>query len=181
MKYQLIKNICLNTKSQNPIEIAMSIMNHSDINMHGPEHHVLDGASLLTAIYNSNPTFHLEEALDELIVRGKLMPGATCGKWGVCGSVASVGAALSIIHNTGPLSNDEYYQDHMELTSKILEKMSRIGGPRCCKRNAFLSLSTAIEFVKEKYNINLESQNITCHYTSHNKQCIGLRCPYFKQ
>lgn len=180
MKYQLIKNICLNTKSQNPIEIAMTIMNHEEINMHGPEHHVSDGASLLTALYNYNPTFNLEEALDELIERGKLMPGATCGKWGVCGSVSSVGAALSIIHHTGPLSNDDNYKDHMELTSKILDKMSQIGGPRCCKRNAFISLSTAVDFIKDKYDIHLSNQDITCHYTSKNKQCISTRCPYFR-
>ena len=180
MKYQLIKNICLNTKSQNPIEIAMNIMDHEEINIHGPEHHVLDGAALLTALYTHNPSFNLEEALDELIERGKLMPGATCGKWGVCGSVSSVGAALSIIHHTGPLSNDDYYKDHMELTSKILDKMSQIGGPRCCKRNAFISLSTAVDFIKDKYDIHLSSQDITCHYMSKNKQCISTRCPFFK-
>lgn len=180
MKYQLIKQTCLSNHSQNPIEIAMTIMDYDEINMHGPEHHVLDGAALLTAIYNTTHNFNLEEAIDELIERGKLMPGATCGKWGVCGSVSSVGAALSIIHHTGPLSNDDYYKDHMELTSKILDKMSQIGGPRCCKRNAFLSLSTAIEFVKDKYNIPLQQTPITCHYSSKNKQCIGLRCPYSK-
>ena len=180
MKYQLIKNICLNTNIQNPIEIAMNIMDHKEINIHGPEHHVLDGAALLTALYNHNPSFNLEEALDELIERGKLMPGATCGKWGVCGSVSSVGAALSIIHHTGPLSNDDYYKDHMELTSKILDKMSQIGGPRCCKRNAFISLSTAVDFMKDKYDIHLSNQDITCHYMSKNKQCISIRCPFFK-
>ena len=180
MKYQLIKNMCLNTKSQNPIEIAMHIMDRDEINIHGPEHHVLDGAALLTAIYNYSPNFNLEEALDELIERGKLMPGATCGKWGVCGSVSSVGAALSILHNTGPLSNDEFYKDHMELTSQILNKMSHIGGPRCCKRNAFLSLSTAAHYVKDHYNIPLGTQDITCHYMHKNKQCISTRCPFFK-
>ena len=180
MKYTLIKKICLNHKSTNPIEIAMTIMDNPDISIHGPEHHALDGASLLTALYNVNPNFNLEEALDELIERGKLMPGATCGKWGVCGSVSSIGAALSIYHHTGPLSNDEYYKDHMELTSKILDKMSKIGGPRCCKRNAFLSLSTACEFIRDKYNIALYQTTISCHYSLRNKQCICSRCPYYK-
>ena len=178
MKYSLIKNICLNSDSKNPIEIAMTIMNQKEINIHGPEHHVIDGASLLTAIYNVSPTFNLEEALNELIERGKLMPGATCGKWGVCGSVSSIGAALSILHHTGPLSDDDYYKDHMELTSIILEKMSHIGGPRCCKRNAFLSISTAADYVKKHYNIDLQIHNIHCHYSQHNKQCIGTRCPF---
>lgn len=76
-----------------------------------------------------------------------------CGYWGVCGSVTSIGAALSIINKTTPLTSNEYYKDDMEFTSLVIDKMSKIGGPRCCKRNAFLSLSSGVEFVKNKYKI----------------------------
>ena len=36
-------------KGINPIQIFRNIANHDYINMHGPEHHILDGACLLVA------------------------------------------------------------------------------------------------------------------------------------
>jgi hypothetical protein len=68
----------------------------------------------------------------------------------------------------------------MEFTSFVINKMSKIGGPRCCKRNAFLSLSYAVEFVEEKYGIKMDINDIRCEFSSINKQCIGNNCPFFK-
>ena len=102
-----------------------------------------------------------------------------CGYWGVCGSTASLGAALSIIHQTGPLSDDEFYRDNMEYTSSVIQEMSEIGGPRCCKRNAFLSILAAVEFVKRKYGVNLESNEVKCEFSSFNSQCLKKRCPFY--
>lgn len=106
--------------------------------MHGPEHHMADGAAFLTAMHNAGAVFDLKEALDEMERRGAKMPGATCGQWGVCGSASSVGAALSIIHQTGPLSDNEFYKDNLRFTSMSFCRLADIGDPRCCKRNAFI-------------------------------------------
>lgn len=173
-----LKEKLLNENSKNPIEIFISLVENKDIPMHGPIHHFIDGATILTAIHNVQNNFDLSKALDELYNRAETMPGATCGKWGMCGSAVSIGAALSILHNTGPLSDDEHYKNHMELVSKILHKISEIGGPRCCKRNAFISISTTVEFLKEKYKINLESNSIKCNFSNNNEQCIGNKCPF---
>lgn len=179
-KMKRIKEMCLQINSKNPIEIVQILMDDPMIAMHGPEHHMVDGAALLVALSNAYVTFDLKEALDEMENRAKMMPGATCGKWGVCGSASSIGAALSIIHGCGPLSDNEYYKDNLHFTSSALHALGEVGGPRCCKRNAFLSLLTATQFVKEKYNIELESSEINCHYSPQNKQCIRVRCPFFK-
>ena len=104
-KSTIIKNYCLNeTKSINPIEIAISLMHHESVDIHGPEHHVLDGAAFLCAMHNAGVEFDLDRALDQIIQRGGKMPGAMCGLWGVCGSASSLGAALSIINKTTYLS-----------------------------------------------------------------------------
>lgn len=180
-KLMMIKELCLKETSKDPIEIAVKMMKNEMIHMHGPEHHILDGSALLTAIYNVEPSFDLATALDELANRGLKMPGATCGQWGICGSASSIGAALAIIHETGPLSNNEYYKDNMRLTSQALSHIDEIGGPRCCKRNAFLSLQTAIAFVKDKYGIELASHQVECEFSHRNKQCIKERCPFHKK
>ena len=40
---KMIKEICLNEKSINPIEIVKSLMKIKDIPIHGPIHHIIDG------------------------------------------------------------------------------------------------------------------------------------------
>ena len=56
--------------------------------------------------------------------------------------------------------------------------MSKIGGARCCKRNAFLSLSYGVKFVKKNYGIEMEIDDIVCEFTQKNKQCLGNKCPF---
>ena len=67
----------------------------------------------------------------------------------------------------------------MELTSAVIKRMSEIGGPRCCKRNAFLSLATAVEFVNKKYDVAMEINDVKCEFSNLNKQCIKERCPFY--
>lgn len=179
-KYALIKEELLKTKSKDPVLIAEDIMKLGFVNMHGPEHHFLDGGAFMSAMHNAGVEFTLSEKLDELANRTFKMPGAMCGYWGICGSTASIGAVLSIIHNVGPLSNSTYYSDDMEYTSSVIKRMSEIGGPRCCKRNAFLSLSIAVDFVNKKYGIKLDSSPIVCGFSSKNNDCLKERCPFNK-
>lgn len=177
-KSSLIKEICLIEKSKNPIEIATKIMKKDWVNIHGPEHHIIDGVSILVAMHNAHMEFDLEDALNKVIERGLKMPGAMCGYWGICGSCTSIGATLAVVNNTGPLSENKHYKENMEYISKAITKIGEIGGPRCCKRNAYISILTAIEFIKEKYNIDLEKKHIICEFYNKNKQCIGTKCPF---
>ena len=172
---------CLQEKSTNPIDIFLNIAQMDFVRIHGPEHHVLDGAALLTAFYNAGGNIDLHNSLNELMNRGLQMPGATCGMWGVCGAVSSMGAALSIIDGTGPLTSDSSWGKHMEFTSKALHCLSKVGGPRCCKRDAFLSFQKAIQYVNENYNVELQNQKIECSFSEKNAQCIKDKCPFYKK
>ena len=172
---------CLQEKSKNPIDIFLNIAQMDFVRIHGPEHHVLDGAALLTAFYNAGGNIDLHNSLNELMNRGLQMPGATCGMWGVCGAVSSMGAALSIIDGTGPLTSDSSWGKHMEFTSKALHCLSKVGGPRCCKRDAFLSFQKAIQYVNENYNVELQNQKIECSFSEKNAQCIKDKCPFYKK
>lgn len=180
-KYQLIKEEVSKHTSKNPIEIVKSIMHKDYISIHGPEHHFLDGAAFMVAYKNVKGDIDLDIALDMLAARTVKMPGGMCGNWGMCGSVASLASCLSIIHEVGPLSDNQYYADDMEYSSLVLNEMSKIGGPRCCKRNAFLSLSNAVKFVEKKYGIQMELEDIKCEFTDFNQQCIKERCPFYNK
>lgn len=72
-------------------------------------------------------------------------------------------------------------RDYMNIHGpEVINKMSKIGGPRCCKRNAYLSIINAVVFVKEKYDIKMEIDNKTCEFSDLNKQCIKEKCPFYK-
>lgn len=72
---------CLQQKSCDPVFIFEQAAREDFVRMHGPEHHVLDGAALLTACYNAGWPFDLAASLAELMRRGLQMPGAACGMW----------------------------------------------------------------------------------------------------
>ena len=176
-----IIDACLQERSKNPVEIFNNIACENFVRIHGPEHHILDGAAILTAFYNAGGEIDLQNSLKELTKRGLQMPGAICGMWGVCGAVSSIGAALSIIDGTGPLSSDNSWGKHMEFTSKALCSLSQVGGPRCCKRDAFLSFQRAIKHINENYNVKMESSKIECSFSEKNEQCIKEKCPFLKK
>ena len=177
-RYQRIRQALVGKTSRDPLLLAEEVMREGFVRIHGPEHHFLDGAAFLVAYKNAGGAIDADACLDALAVRASAMPGAMCGHWGICGSVASVGAALSLIHGTGPLSRDEFYKDHMLFASEVLGAMARIGGARCCKRNAFLSLSFAARFVRERYKIPMEASEPRCRFSAQNEQCLGERCPF---
>ena len=106
------------------------------------------------------------------------MPGAICGMWGVCGAVTSMGAALSVIDGTGPLSADNSWGKHMEFTSNALKSLSQVGGPRCCKRDVFLSFQEAIKYINENYDVELQNDKFECFFSEKNEQCIKSGCPF---
>lgn len=74
-KYNRIKSEIVNIKSANPIEVVKEMMHRDCIAIHGPEHHFLDGAALLTAYYNAGGNIDLRGCLDALAERSIKMPG----------------------------------------------------------------------------------------------------------
>ena len=67
----------------------------------------------------------------------------------------SAGMFVSIISKSTPLSKEAFALSHL-MTAKALEQIGKIGGPRCCKRDSFLSILSAIDFVFENFGIQME-------------------------
>lgn len=64
--------MCLQESSKNPVEIFHKIAKQEFIRIHGPEHHILDGAALLTAFYNAGGVIDLPQSLEELMRRSQI-------------------------------------------------------------------------------------------------------------
>ena len=174
-----IIGLCLKESSKNPIAIIEKMMAMPFCHMHGPEHHVMVGAALLTAYSNAGGEIDLQSALVEIMNRGKSVPGGACGFWGACGAGISSGMFVAVLSKSTPLTKEPFALSH-QMTARSLGKIGEIGGPRCCKRDSFLSILSAVDFVRENFRIEMEKQEVICRYSAQNNQCIGKRCPFFK-
>ncbi len=174
-----IIGVCMSETSKNPVKILQKLMALPFCHMHGPEHHIMVGSALLTAYKNSGGEIDLHKALIEMQSRGKKVPGGSCGFWGACGAGVSTGMFVSIATGSTPLSNEEWGLSN-KMTSSALGAIGEIGGPRCCKRDSYISIVKAVEFAKEHLGVKMELNDIKCTHSSQNNQCIGARCPFRK-
>ena len=114
-----------------------------------------------------------------MMSRGKSVPGGACGFWGACGAGISSGMFVSIITKSTPLSGEPFALSH-RMTAKSLDAIGAIGGPRCCKRDFYLSILEAVDFVKDNLGVEMERREVVCRHSAKNNQCIGIRCPFSK-
>ena len=174
-----IIGFCLRTGSKNPIEIIEAMMSMPFCHMHGPEHHVMVGAALLTAYKNAGGDIDLGKALSEMYARGKQVPGGVCGFWGACGAGISTGIYMSILTKANPLATEAWSLSNA-MTSRALGRISRHGGPRCCKRDSYLAILEAVDFTKEHFGIEMDAADVICSRSHMNNQCLLGSCPFHK-
>ena len=172
--------ICLTDTSRNPIAVLEKLMSQPSCRMHGPEHHVLVGAALLTAYNNCLPDsakLDMAAALAEVKERGQQVPGGACGYMGACGAAISTGIFMSVVTRNTPFSTDTWRLCNL-MTARALEQVAENGGPRCCKRDSYLSVLAAVDFVKTHLGVEMEKTEVRCSRSQINAQCIGKKCPF---
>ena len=84
---------------------------------------------------------------------------------------------ISIISGATPLKNEPWGLAN-KMTSKALDAIGSIDGPRCCKRDSYIAIISAIDYVAENFNIQMEKPVIKCIHSDKNNQCIKERCPF---
>ena len=93
----------------------------------------------------------------------------------------SSGIFLSLITETTPFSRETWGLSN-QMTSRALIRIGKTGGPRCCKRSAFLVIKEAASFVEEHFGIKMQMPDrIVCAFSGQNRECLGARCPFFKE
>ena len=65
------------------------------------------------------------------------------------------------------------------MTARAPGQHRQVGGPRCCKRDSWLAILAAVDFVRERLRVEMERTVPVCPYSRHNSQCIGSRCPFW--
>lgn len=174
-KHHIIE-ICMNSTEKNPFAIFEKLVSAPACRLHGPEHHVIVGAALLTAYKNAGGRLVLEKALQDLADRASCVPGGACA---YCGAGVSTGMYVSIVTGASPLSGEIWGLPNL-MTSQALHAIGKIGGPRCCKRDSYIAIGEAITFTEQRLGIKMESSPIVCSRSAQNQTCIGKRCPFHR-
>lgn len=175
-----IFQLCLTETSTDSIEILRRLMALPFCHMHGPEHHIMVGAALLTAYANAGGTLDRESAIKEIYARGKQIPGGSCGFWGACGAGISAGQFAAIVTGSTPLAVESWGLSN-RLTATALESIGQIGGPRCCKRDSYLAILAAVDFAQKHFGVEMTRNVPVCTHAAQNNQCIGNRCPFSQE
>ena len=61
---EAIIDYCSASQKKDPVAMLMDMMNNPYIHMHGPEHHIMVGAALITAYKNCGGKIELDKALE---------------------------------------------------------------------------------------------------------------------
>jgi hypothetical protein len=173
----ILKQVLAESKSIDPAEIIEQVMAHPAVPMHGPEHHAIVPAAIITAVKNTGYPIP-EGAIDKAIERASKVPGGWCGLYGDCGAGVGIGIAVSVLTNATPLTGKERglaIGGTAFGLSKLIDDQ-----PRCCKRSSRRAVEAAVEYLEDKLDIKLtKSRGIQCTYTVRNQQCAKTECPYY--
>ena len=189
----IIEEFCQTTNLENPITMATTLMKHPSVKMHGPEHHFLVPAVLLASYNNhidiadkspghkstddNNSSFYLK--LTKARKRAEFVPGGFCGTHGNCGAGVGTGIYISLLLEATPLSQKEW-QLCNQMTAESLLSIAKCGGPRCCKRDTYLAINQAVDFMIKNFNISIPIESdITCGFSAYNKECKLEECPFY--
>lgn len=176
-----IKNVCLKYNDTDPIALAVEIMNTPIIRMFGPEHHFIVPAVLITVVFNKQKRSkdELKDILNIVEQRAINEAPAHCSyNLNQCGAAIGAGIFLSIFMEQSLSTEDEWSLSN-QFVAHCLKKVAESGGPRCCKRDTYLSLEGAVEFLKEKFAIELPLCEAKCTFSARNNSCGHENCSFY--
>lgn len=176
---EIIRQVCLRSRETDAVALMQIIRSHPRFRIHGPEHHSLVPAVILTALRNAG-----SDVADEQIVtgiqRGQTIAGGACAFLGACGAAIGVGIAVSVLIASNPYDGEKR-QTVQQATQKALERIASYNAPRCCQRDSWLALQTAADIVEKILGKSLQVQSSTaCRQVAKNKECILDRCPLWR-
>lgn len=172
----VIRSICAGATDKDMFKLFNRI--RRDIPMHGPEHHVLVAAVILTAYRNAGGTL-TQEQFDTAMDRAGLVPGGSCGYMGVCGAATGVGIAFGTLLESTPIRPVQR-NVVQSLVCDVLAAISEHKGARCCRREGLTALKKAAELSKDLLPVSLEfnANAYSCNQRFTNPECIHNACPW---
>ncbi len=173
-----IERACARTEETDPIALAVRLMRHPSVKMHGPEHHFMVPAVLLAAYSNAKGEPERRAArVAEARRRTEPVVGSFCGIQGACGAGIGTGTFVAIVSGSTPVKGPERGLSN-RMTARALDVISRTNGARCCKRDSFLAILAAARFAREHLGVHLPARGPACEWSATNAECLGDGCPF---
>lgn len=176
--FQVIENICMHSPETDMTRLLDKIRSHPSIPIHGPEHHAMVPAIIVTAYFNMGGNVP-KSAINTALKRGSSVAGGYCGFMGACGAALGAGTAFSVILDGNPLKGD-IRQLSQVVTKEVLSEITKYNGARCCQRDSWIALKKAAELSKEYLPLPLKANyELECNQKNLNRDCLGKKCPLF--
>ncbi len=176
----VIERVCAETESCDPVEIVLDLMRHPKLKMHGPEHHFLVPAALLAAFSNARGEPGRRSArVAEARRRSEPVAGGFCGLQGACGAGIGAGIFVAIATEASPLQGPERGLA-IRMTAEALTVIGATDVARCCKRDSFLAILTAVRYAREHLGVALPARGPPCEFSDRNRQCAADGCPFHR-
>jgi 7,8-dihydro-6-hydroxymethylpterin dimethyltransferase len=175
---EIIRKTCFGSTETDAAKLMQLIRMHKAFSIHGPEHHSLVPAVILTVLRNNGHKI-TDAQIESAIQRGSSISGGACAFLGACGAAIGVGIAFSILLGANPL-DAENRQKAQQATATALREISSINAARCCQRDSWIALTAFSKLVKETFDINFPVGGIHCQQHKQNKECIYNKCPLWK-
>ena len=176
----LVESTTIRSTSDNPFIIAEQLLESPAIKLHEPEYHFLVPAVLIAALYNhTRQQDRKERCIKAARRRAEMAKGGFCSMMGDCGAAVGTAIFVGVITGATPLSQEEWRLSNL-VTARTLEEIALHGGPRCCKRNTFLALRSAVRFLDQEMHIRLPMpETIRCRFSNQNADCLKEKCPFY--
>ncbi len=174
----VIEKACVASEERDPVALALRLMRHPAVKLHGPEHHFLVPAVLLAAFSNVRGEGRLKaERLAEARRRSEPLSGGFCGTQGACGAAIGTGTFVALATGSTPLLGKERGLSN-RMTAAALAVIGRMDAARCCKRDSLLSILAAAKFAREHLRVDLPASGPACEWSNVNGECAGGACPF---
>ncbi|MFW5859787.1 MAG: DUF5714 domain-containing protein [Planctomycetota bacterium] len=171
-----IENVAAQSKERDMIAVLERMRAHASFPVHGPEHHALVPAAILTAWRNAGGPIAPEQ-MRAAIRRGAAVAGGSCGLAGACGAAVGVGVAFATISGSTPYKADER-QVAMEASAAAMAAIARYRAARCCQRESWIALRVAAQLAPRLLGGSLPAdQRLVCSQVRRNPDCLGPACP----
>jgi MoaA/NifB/PqqE/SkfB family radical SAM enzyme/SAM-dependent methyltransferase len=158
------------------VALLKRIRQHQTIPMHGPEHHAIVPAVIVTAYRNAGGQVG-EAALSAAIQRGATIAGGSCAFLGVCGAATGVAIGFSILLGANPLQGEKR-KLLQHATARVLDHIADLEAARCCQRDCWIGLRVAADLSEELLGVRLPADEpLTCDQLDSNPDCLGADCP----
>jgi len=174
------------TIATDPGDLAELMMGVPNLPMLGCEHAFIAAGSLMAAIRNSPygrgkiTNEDLQAVLDRT---AKQATDGHCALTGVCGIAPALGACVSVFLGAR-WGSDTEQKITMEAVLRVMQAVTGMTGPACCKAYVRTGLKASVAFFGERFGILLpfNETTIVCdHSAQHPHGCPEERCPYYRK